>query len=153
MTPFESYIHWMHRYERDPHFVMSGSRVICDPPVLDTDIDYLVYVNNLESSGDVLMRHGWTNCFEEWAAKEDTDPGKQVNDYTIEIEDGARFQAWRNGEANVIVTDSKSFYVRSCAATLMAKSLNLRQKSQRIELFRAIKYGNDYNGPLPQQED
>lgn len=138
----------------------TGSSVICDPPVLDTDTDYLVLVEDdrLDECGARLQKYRWDNCFTDWASKQDTDPVKPCEDqYTVETETGVRFQAWRKGKDNLIVTDDLTFYLRSVGATLLAKELNLQSKGDRTALFRCIKYGDSevtgeyakYMGPLP----
>lgn len=131
------------------HVYKTGSSVICNPPVLDTDEDYLVLVDNLEEAGFWFQPHGWTNCFDDWSNKQDSDPGIDVDGYTIELTTGARFQAWRREKENIIVTDDRTLHIQSVAATLLAKELNLTDKAQRIALFRAIKFGEEYTGPLP----
>lgn len=127
----------------------TGSSFTCDPPVLNTDEDYLVYVNVLDYAGYKLRQNGWKNCFEEWQNKEDTDPAKETDGYSVEDTFGARFQAWRLGKMNVILTDDVALYLRSVGATLVAKHLNLQDKAARIALFRCIKYGQEYSGELP----
>lgn len=129
----------------------SGSRVICDPPVIDTDDDHLVLVCDLDSANQLFSDLGWSNCMQNWAGREDTDSGIALDEdqYAAEDKYGARFSAWRQGEINVIVTDDTTLYLRSVGATLVAKELNLCAKPERIALFRAIKYGEHYEGDLP----
>lgn len=145
---FDHFIGSAHRTQLLLHFCETGSRVICDPPVLDTDLDYLVYVRDLDEAGWWFSSHHWKNCFEDWEDKVDKDPGTQADYYTVEIADGARFQAWRRKEVNVIVTDDELLHLRSRAATLLAAQLNLQSKAERIALFRCIKFGETYGGRL-----
>lgn len=129
------------------HHTMSGSRVICDPPVLDTDVDYLVLVEDLDVAGAYFHAYQWHNCLENWLDKGDKDKGAlDSSGYAVELECGARFQAWRQGEINVILTDDETLHLRSVAATLLAKQLNLQTKAERIKLFRCIKFGEEYAG-------
>lgn len=129
------------------HCMQSGSRVICDPPVMDTDVDYLVLVDDLDVAGAFFHAYDWHNCLENWLDKEDKDKGAMdASGYAVELECGARFQAWRQGEVNVILTDDETLHMRSVAATLLAKQLNLQSKEERIKLFRCIKFGEAYGG-------
>lgn len=130
----------------------TGSSFTCDPPVLDTDDDYLVLIEpgRLEEAGCRLDKYAFTNCFDDWVDKEDTDDATlSESGYSVETAAGARFSAWRRGKVNLIVTDDIPFYLRSVGATLLAKELNLQHKHQRIDLFRCLKFGNVYEGPLP----
>lgn len=131
------------------HIQVTGSFFICDPAVTNTDRDFLLLVADLDTAGRVFSAEGWTNCFESWASKADTDPAKDVDEYNVEDKFGARFQAWRNGQENVIVTDDPTLHIRSVAATFLARELNLLDKKDRIALFRAVKYGEPYDGRLP----
>lgn len=124
------------------HIFLSGSSVICDPPVLNTDRDYFMLVDNLDGAGTAFYQRGWRNCFEDWLSKSDTDPAKLSDDgYSVEIEGGSRFQAWRMLDENVIVTDDEALHLRNVGATYVAKALNLQRKEDRISLFRCMKYG------------
>lgn len=126
---------------------LSGSRVICDPPVLDTDEDHLYLVSDLDHAGQWFGAMGWDNCLADWIDKQERDPGsRDATGYAVELESGARFQAWRRGEVNVIITDDETLHLRSVAATLLATRLNLRAKEERIKLFRCIKFGEVYGG-------
>lgn len=96
----------------------TGSRVICDPPVMDTDIDYVI-------CGPVdLEKHGfrYTNDNDEY---EDTD-----------------FETYRNGDLNVIKVDNGSSFAAWEWATRAAKSMNLTDKGDRISFFQGCLYGN-----------
>lgn len=126
----------------------TGSRIICDPPVMNTDEDYLLLVRDLDQAGYYFLAKGWVNCFEKWREKVDTDEFVNPDNYSVEIEGGARFQSWRSGSINVIVTDNVPLHLRSRAATLLARELNLTNKDDRIALFRCIKYNMDYSGRM-----
>ena len=140
------FFQWAHREGVLLDAQDTGSRVICDPPVLDTDDDKLLLVKDLEHAGNWFSCNGWDNCFEDWKDKADKDPAEQVDTYTVELADGARFQSWRRGTVNVIVTDDEVLHLRSRAATLLAKELNLTDKKDRIRLFRAVKFAENYGG-------
>lgn len=115
----------------------TGSRYTCTPAVLDTDDDWLVLVPNLDKAGDELLAQGFEACLGL------SDP------YEIEKQLW-RFRAFRRGSLNLIVTDQREKYLQSVAATLLCAKLNLTDKDDRIELFRAIRFNHDqYTGPLP----
>lgn len=141
-----------------------GSSASCSPPVLDTDIDFMVLVTDLQDTTDALYEHAWENCCASWAGRKGTDlasimdelkitdgsgPGLRSDGYSVEDQYGASFTAFRKGKYNLIVTDDKTLYLRSVGAHMVCKHLNLLDKQDRIALYRAVKYGEDYNGPLP----
>lgn len=91
-----------------------GSRVTCDPPVVDTDRDFLCLVEN-------------ANAFIKAA----------------ETRDGrSDFCSLSDGEINLIATESKEFYDKFMVATRLATRLNLLNKDDRIALFQAVLYAN-----------
>lgn len=113
----------------------TGSRFICNPPVMNTDIDYLVLVNNRKTYEKFLQTQGFTSCLE--------DPESQYPE-----ESG--WSAWRKGELNLMVSDDIVWYLRSVAVTHLAKEMNLWKKSDRIDLFATVRDGEPfYSGPIP----
>lgn len=128
-----------------------GSSASCSPPVLDTDIDYMVLVTDLQDTTNYLGETNWTNCCADWADHRGLDPGLSLraDSYAVEDKYGASFTAFRKDKYNLIVTDDKTLYLRSVGAHMVCKHLNLLDKQDRIALYRAIKYGEDYSGPLP----
>lgn len=105
-----------------------GSSVTCDPPVLDTDRDFLVMakegmVNELYAA---LVKSGWvTTSIDEYASTSDEKP----------------FRSYRKGKANYIVTDCKEYHKKFMYATYLAKRFNLLHKADRVDLFNCILYG------------
>ena len=98
----------------------TGSRVICNPPPMDTDEDYIALMDDphaLSCAGFAL--------------------GTDLHKYA----DMPEFLAFRHGEFNIVATDSREFYEKFCKATDAAKELNLLDKADRIALFRAVLYG------------
>lgn len=121
----------------------TGSRYTVQPAVLTTDDDWLVLVDSLQ----VVKEYMDSQPPEPWLGW----PWDQcTHAYNPDVED-ADFIAWRNETTgvNLIVTDDPTFYLRSVSATLLAAKLNLKTKEERIALFRAIKFGDDYTGRLP----
>jgi hypothetical protein len=102
-------------------FAATGSRVICDPPPMDTDEDYVCLAH--PSTEGALVTAGFEASI---------DPEM--------YEDLPDFIPYRCGEFNVIVTESEDFYERFVQATEEAKRLNLTEKSDRIALFQRVLY-------------
>ena len=104
----------------------TGSSVICNPPVTDTDIDYVIYTNEEYKLDTFLKCEG----FKKSSADEE--------EYDLE-EEG--FTCYRKSNINLIVTINYNWYLKWVEATKLAKKLNLLQKEQRITLFKYILYG------------
>ncbi len=102
----------------------TGSSVICNPPVLDTDIDYCILVSNKDKVAKMLCNAGWKMCGGE--AYENPD---------------SSFVALRKDNLNYILVDKQDEYDRWEAAMLLAQKRNLTKKQDRIDLFRTIKAG------------
>jgi 4-hydroxyphenylpyruvate dioxygenase-like putative hemolysin len=111
-----------------------GSRVTCNPPPTDTDLDYLVVVAQhdeaISSIVSELSRLGF-----HWEGS--------VH-YQTAASDG--FMSWRGGDVNFIVTASAEFARKHRAATALCTRLNLMNKQDRIALFQAVLYGNQWDG-------
>ena len=101
--------------------IATGSRVICNPPVLDTDEDWFVYVFEREDVDQLLIESGFM-------------PVVGTKDYS-------QFVSYRKGIWNISVTDDSDLYVRSCVATELATRFNLLNKQDRVDLFNAIQFG------------
>lgn len=102
----------------------TGSSVICDPPVLDTDIDVLVYQQAMPISrlGDLLVHHfGATECHKVYQQSE--------------------FLSLRLGKVNLLLCKDESYYKAKCLATDYAKRLNLLDKAERVQFFEVVTAG------------
>ena len=107
---------------------MTGSAYVCDPPVTNTDEDYIILVNSVGDSCEYLLRLGFLHC----------------SKYPNLAE---KFVALRKGTINFIITSDEVYYIRYVAATELAKKLNLTNKSDRINLFHVIIDGRElYSG-------
>jgi hypothetical protein len=102
----------------------TGSRVICNPPVLDTDEDYVVLTKDIHAFMLKAKADGFTSSAREEYEFHDTD-----------------FMCFRKGELNLIVTTSLDFYTRWKLATLLATRFNLLVKQDRRDLFSVILHG------------
>lgn len=97
----------------------TGSNYICNPPVLDTDIDTMYYVKDIYEADKALLADGWKPC----------DKGE----YGV-----GEWRAYRNGKYNALITANYDYYCKFEAATELAKKRNYLDKEDRIELFSII---------------
>jgi len=97
---------------------LTGSFYICNPPVLNTDIDFICFTTDLADTKELLLLDGWELC--------------GAGQYT---EDNHWF-ACRKDEYNFIITNNNVYYERFVLATQVAKKLNLKNKVDRIKLFQ-----------------
>lgn len=107
----------------------TGSRYICNPPVLTTDEDYLFLMK--EGVEDLLEQEGFSTNY-------DTDFYQDV----------PFFYSYRKGPINLIVTHDKEFYDKFKEATEEAKRLNLLKKEDRVALFQKRLYGSEEETPF-----
>jgi hypothetical protein len=105
-----------------------GSRITCNPAPTDTDEDVLLLTDDLETLIGDCIEVGFTR------------DGDTKASYPV------GFVSLRNGSMNFIVTDDEEFYKKFMLATHVCKSLNLMEKQNRITVFQAIVYGNEYGG-------
>lgn len=111
-----------------------GSRVTCSPPPSDTDQDYLVIVPDNEATvGKVVNNLSGLGFV--WEGN-DHYQNAMAND----------FMSWRKDDTNFIVTSNDAFATRHRAATHVCTRLNLMSKQDRIALFQAVLYGNQWDG-------
>jgi hypothetical protein len=110
-----------------------GSRVTCNPPPIDTDQDVLVYIDS-DNADDFISRMK--------RAGFNVELGEGYAEDALNGGESDRFQSYRLGDVNLIVTVDPIFYQRFQYATQIATRANLLQKEERIELFQAILYGN-----------
>lgn len=103
----------------------TGSKFTCDPPVLTTDEDYVVLTTDMEKFLQEAHNTGWESSESEEYDFADTD-----------------FISFRQGEVNLIVTTSPSYYSKWVVATHLAKRFNLLNKLDRKDLFSAILEGH-----------
>jgi len=96
-----------------------GSNYICNPPVTNTDIDYMCLVQNLTIAHSYLILDDWVPSAE--------------RDYP-----DTNWFSYRKGKDNIIVTDNIKYYLKMYYATETAKLLNLQDKADRIALFNQI---------------
>lgn len=110
-----------------------GSRVTCNPAPTDTDRDTLVLIMASQAE-DFMAELESAGC--------EVELGDGYAADALNSGQSGRFQSYRLGEDNLIVTIDEKFYRRFVAATTVAKRLNLMDKADRIALFQAVLYGN-----------
>lgn len=119
------------QYVRD--YRPTGSWVMCDPPVLNTDKDYIILVNDFDSYAAELQDDYGFEC--------------TTGEYPIPADEACTFSTFRRGDINLIVTENKGFFDSFCDATVLSTKLNLLDKKQRITLFQYVLYGNLLDQP------
>ena len=111
----------------------TGSRIICSPAPEGSDEDTLVLVEgDLETAEALRIMEGLGFSYE--GNRHYTSKGEKKP-----------FQSWRNGKSNWVLTNSPEYFERFKLATTLAKRLNLLDKQDRIAVFTAILYGEEYN--------
>jgi hypothetical protein len=102
-----------------------GSRVTCDPPVLDTDCDFLLFVHpeRQQEMESTLLNQRWRLG------------GSRPNDVDL-----SGFSSFTQGDVNLIITYDEGFYHKFSVATDLTKRFNLLVKSDRIALFQGVLY-------------
>jgi hypothetical protein len=103
-------------------FFRTGSREICSPAPLDTDVDFVVL--DFASVGK-FEKNGFRMTTEESEEYGETD-----------------FETYRRGEVNLIVVHTWEQFRAWRAATAAAKQMNIKDKQKRIALFQGVLYGN-----------
>lgn len=114
----------------------TGSRYTCTPPVMDTDEDYLVLVEDFNKVYYKLISpfSDWEDCMPQGSPE-------FIQAYTDERQYGISWNAFRKGQINIMITGDMHWYLASVAATELCRKLNIQSKEQRIRIFRHLKYG------------
>ena len=125
----------------------TGSRVICDPPVMNTDDDYLLLIHPVrqwEIRGD-LANDGYFGGGS--LVAEGLRPLSIKPDYS-ERWNGSTYRSYKKGNINIILTCDPDYFENFRCSTLLAKKLNLRNKADRVALFEAINFDEwpEYEG-------
>jgi hypothetical protein len=97
-----------------------GSRAICVPPPQDTDMDFLC-LSKREEDEQLI-----TTLLEKDGYKKD-------GHYDL-----SKFQSFKKGIVNVILTSDKDFYDKFIIAMLVCKELNVLDKKKRIKIHHLI---------------
>lgn len=108
----------------------AGSRYVCSPPVMRTDIDFLVYTEKSTETFLTLVEAGYKKS--------------EVASYRG-MTDSSEFDAWRKGAVNLIVTSSLHYAETFQTATSICKTYNVREKWHRVIIHETLR-GNDLIG-------
>lgn len=109
----------------------TGSRYICNPPVTNTDDDYVLFVEDIKAAYLELLDTNWTIG------------GANNASYAVEdIDNWFSAKKHINGEVvNYIVVSDQDQFSKWVTATELAKKLNLLKKEDRIALFEVVVKG------------
>lgn len=104
----------------EDNFCLTGSRIVCNPPILHTDLDIVLY-DGSKVLQNLLQKHGFKL----------STPGS---------EDYENFTCYRspNSDVNFIIIEDSYEFQKWIVATRLAKAMNLRVKSQRCLLFQYV---------------
>lgn len=99
----------------------TGSYYICNPPVTNTDLDFIVLIEQgtKDRVYDEMIAQGW------------------LFDGSFVSGNPSFWFSVRRNNVNLIVTDNALYYERFLEATETAKRLNLTKKKDRMALFTA----------------
>jgi len=114
-------------------YIRTGSSVICNPPVLDTDIDFVI------KSKDVDIIKNYLSC--ELKFNVLTGEESEANYEGLNI-GSEYFYSLKKDNINIMLVQDESFFIKWLNATLLAKKLNLLKKEDRITLFQYVLYDN-----------
>lgn len=106
-----------------------GSRVICNPPVTDTDLDICVLLHDKADLG-TLEGLGYVPC---------------PLHYDVMMGAEYAFCTFRKDEINLIVTCDDALFERYRLATEWATKINIQNKEDRAMFFMLVKYGDRTN--------
>lgn len=112
--------------ENCTEYAFVGSRVTCEPPVMDTDCDIIVLCDQpgqLPALRDAVYLYGGEQC---------------GRDY----DDECPLLPMRLDEYNYLLTDSEQYYREFLRATAIAKHLNIQCKDDRKALFACMLDGD-----------
>lgn len=114
-------------------YIQTGSRVICNPPVMDTDEDWVLLGTSPKGTDAELIKLGYDK----------TSPDSYKDDGSAPFASFNQFSAFRrrDSDENLIVVYNSHVFTQWKVATQLAKRFNLTDKEDRIALFRAIRSG------------
>lgn len=93
---------------------------MCNPPVLNTDEDWMYLVHDLDETYLYLAENNW-----------------KISDASYNTVDNI-WASYRKGYINLLVTNNADHYNKSEAATELTKKRNLLNKEDRVALFKSV---------------
>lgn len=113
-------------FEHVKHYHPTGSKYICNPPVMDTDEDYIVLVDDMEAVTAILTKEcGYTLDF---------NSANYPDKYFLSFK---KTDDW-DKIYNIILTDKKEYFIPFVEATELTKRLNITKKDSRVAIFNTI---------------
>lgn len=112
-------------YELYESAFCTGSSVICNPPVTNTDIDIMFFTKDMTKFGSYLMKNDW---------KMDGSYGFEGNFISLK-------KKINDNLYNYLLTSDIDYYDSFQEATVLATKLNLLEKDKRITLFNYVMNG------------
>ena len=104
-----------------------GSRFICNPMPLNTDLDILVLTTTPQYMVKEFMdEHGY-----DWLGDESYDQLR------------GKFDVFEKGDVQYIITWEEEFYELFRMAAIIAKKLNMKAKHERVKLHNMIIHRED----------
>lgn len=98
-----------------------GSREMVSPPPTDTDLDIVIHVRDVQNAVYILEGCGF-----------DATKGKYVDEH-------CNFTTLRKGELNVMLVGDPYEFGAMWGATSYAKSVNMKDKADRYDLFERVR--------------
>lgn len=99
----------------------TGSTIICSPPVINTDEDWMFYTKDMSNFSYYLITNGF-----------------QIGG---SVGENANWYSYKKDKLNFLLTNDIDYYDSFEEATKVATKLNLKDKQQRITLFNYILNG------------
>jgi hypothetical protein len=112
----------------DAQIFPTGSRYVCNPPVLTTDIDFIVYYKHNLAEDIYYNSYTISNSTEYMCAGQED-----------------KFISYRNGILNLIVTSDADFADGYLIATHICRRFNLRLKEERVIVHRVARDNYNYD--------
>jgi hypothetical protein len=106
--------------------IRTGSSVICNPPVTDTDIDVVIFVNKLSKFHSDIDKISYA-----------------YHDSMYSSPFGVNVEAYTYKNYNFIVTSNHNTFKKFKWATALATKLNIKDKAERAALFKLAVH-NEY---------
>lgn len=108
-------------------FILTGSRVICNPPVEDTDLDIVIDVSGM------VYDEGIDHTISQFTNLGYRHTGSK--NYGV-----GEFTTFRHEHINLILVFNNNLFDAWCYATKIAKELNITKKEDRVILFSIVKH-------------
>lgn len=120
-------------YDLIVHAHLTGSNYTVDPPVTNTDIDFLVFIREDDQGHFLcgLSEEGWDECSSKTAE------GREL--YKLDPNYSSTWYSMRKDKFNIIVSWDWQWYCRAIAATELCRVLNIKDKQGRCDTFRHVR--------------